>query len=705
MKKTMLVVGSTFSAISLSPLVLAASPSAIEMDSIVVTADPLGGRTADELISPTTVISNQDIERLKSTTLGETIDGLPGVTSSDFGPGVGRPVIRGFTGSRVTTLNNGLKTADVSGEGGDHNVALDPSGAQQIEVIRGPATLLYGGNASGGVINAISDDFDPEFSDKTEISGELGYGENGNQHQGSIGIALPISGNFVIRSRYNDQGNNDLYIDGFQAEGQTQGDKKTLQNSDVDTESFSVTGLYTNNWGFAALGYSRWESDYGIPEVFLGSGDEEKERIEAEYDRFDFRSEIYDPFAGFHTARLKLAYTDYEQAEVGFEFDDGILEESGVETEITNDEFDARLELVHNPIGAWEGVIGFQFNDRDLAGEGAEHEGGHGHGGFYVRDNETQSYSVFALENREVSFGRIEIAARLDYIDSEPAKLGGDRDVDVGMLEFEQEAILRDRDFTPVSISAGTIVPLNDAYHVRLALSRSQRAPSPEQLYAWGEHHAAGTIELGNPSLSKETYNNIDVGLDKHLGAFTFNITAFYNQVDDYIYLETQRNGNMPIEDDEGNLLVANVQNDAKFYGVEFTSEWRVHKGAMPVNLRLAGDYVRAKLDNGNNLPRISPARLGFGFDTSYKDIDFTMDYRHVFKQTKTADLESDTGSYNLVSFDANLHPTSLQGLSFFLKGRNLLNENGRRHQSNLKEEIVIMGRALFAGVNFDFSL
>jgi iron complex outermembrane receptor protein len=698
MKKTILAV----SIMAGFGTVYAAENQPVNIDKITVTADPFGDRTEDELISAVTVIAGEELDNKKATTLGETLNGLPGVHNSDFGPGAGRPTIRGLQGSRVQTLNNGLKVSDISGEGADHTVAIDPLNADQIEVIRGPATLLYGGNAAGGVINVINDDFSPEFTDKTEISGQLSYGENGNQRLGHVRVATPLSENWVLRGNYSGQRSDDFKIDGFQEIDQTAGDKGTLQNSAIENDSFSLSSVYSQDWGFVGLGYSRWESEYGLPEVFLGEDEEEFETIKADYDRIDLRSELYDPFSGIHTARLKVSYTEYDQAEIGSAFHDGVLEESGAELEFNNDETEVRLELLHNPINDWNGVVGLQFNNRELTADAAEEDGGHGHGSFYVRDNDTRSFGLFALENKEVSFGTIELAARLDYVDSNPASLDEDRDVDVGLLEFEQDAVIDDREFTPFSVSAGTIVPLNDTYHVRFALSRSQRAPSAEQLYAWGEHHAAGTIELGDPNLGKETYTNFDIGLDKHLGVFTFNLTAFYNQVDDYIYLDTQQDGGVAIEDDEGNLLVRNIQEDAKFFGAEFTSSWQVTDST---RIRFSGDYVRAKLDDGGNLPRISPARLGLGFDTSFDEIKFSMDYRHVFEQNDSADVETDTDGYDLVSFDATWDPASLKGLAFFVKGRNLLNEDGRRHQSFLKDNAPITGRALFAGIKFDLTL
>lgn len=703
-KRMAVLISAAISSLTVSPAVLAESQ--MELGHLVVTSDPFGDRVADDLINSVTVIADEELARRQSNTMGETLDGLPGITNSDFGPGVGRPVVRGLTGSRVQVLNNGLRVVDVAGEGADHNIAIDTANASQIEILRGPATLLYGGNASGGVINVISDHFNPNFNDDINVRGQFGYSGNGNQRLGHLGLSLPLSDNFIIRSDYAGQRSDDFDIDGFQDQDQTTGDKGTLENSGLDINSFSVTGLYSQDWGFAALGYSRWKTSYGLPTVIAGMGEEEQAHIRADYDRVDFRSEVDDPFAGIHTARFKVAYTEFYQGEVAAEFDDGVQEEYGVEGEFDKDETEVRIELLHNPIGAWEGVVGLQVTDSDFE-TSSPNAGGHG-GSFYVRDNETRSYGLFVLENRETDFGRVELAARIDHVDSDPATLDEDRDVDFVapvMGELEQDAKLNDSSFNPFSVSAGAIFDIDDTHHLRVSLSRSERAPSPEQLYSFGEHHASETVEIGDPTLDEETYTNLEIGIDRHHGPFTYNLTAFYNQVDDYIYLETLTMGGAEVLSDEGNNFLTNEQEDARFYGAEFTSAWQISKGKMPFKLRLSADYVRAKLDDGGDLPRISPARAGLGFDTGYGDLAFSMDYQRVFNQSKTADLESSTDGYDLVSFDANWQPASLKGIGVFVKGRNLLDEDGRRHTSFLKENSVIVGRSILAGFNFDFNL
>ena len=704
-KRLVLLIGGALSAVAASHTAYADTP--VEMGKLIVTSDPFGDRVVDDLINSVTVITDEELARRQSTTLGETLDGLPGVHNSDFGPGAGRPVLRGLQGSRVQILNNGLRVVDVAGEGADHNVAIDTSNAAQIEILRGPATLLYGGNASGGVINVISEHFNPNFSDQINVNGQFAYSGNGNQRLGNLGLSLPLSDNFVIRTDYAGQRSDDFDIDGFQGIDQTASDKGTIENSGIDTNSFSVTGLYSQDWGFAALGYSRWKTSYGLPAVITGVGEEEQAHIRADYDRIDFRSEINDPFAGIHTARFKVAYTEFYQGEVATEFDGGVLEESGIEGEFDKDEAEVRIELLHNPIGAWEGVVGLQINDTAFQTSAPAAGGGHG-GSFYVRDNETRSYGLFVLENTETSFGHVELAARIDYVDSEPATLDEERDVDFVAPfagELMQEAKLSDRSFTPFSVSAGAIVDIDDSHHFRVSLSRSERAPSAEQLYSFGEHHASETVEIGDPDLDEEAYTNLEIGLDRHLGDFTYNITAFYNDVSDYIYLETRTIGGVPVLSDEGNNFLNNVQEDAKFYGAEFTSALQISKGNVPFTLRFSADYVRAKLHDGGDLPRISPARAGLGFDTGHGDVAFSMDYQRVFNQSKTANLESSTDGYDLVSFDVNWQPASLKGLGVFVKGRNLLNEDGRRNTSFLKDNSVIVGRSISAGFNFDFNI
>lgn len=684
----------------------------VDFQRLIVTSDPLGNRTADEIVQPVTVLAGDEFDQRRAGTIGEVLEGLPGVHNADFGPGVGRPVIRGLQGSRVQMLEDGLSTADIAGEGADHVVAIDPSRADQIEVFRGPSTLLYGSGAAGGVVNVRSNRFNPEFGDAPRIEGDLGYGYNGHDRRGRLGLELPVSDRLVLRADLSGRKSSDFDIKGYQERGQREGRRNKLNNSEIENNSHAFSGLFRDDWGFVGVGYSFFDTKYQVPDVLTGIDEEELEFIRAKQDRFDLRSEFNNPLNGIETARIKMAHTRYRQKEIADEFEDGVFEEREVEAEFFNKETDMRLELVHTPFGLWQGVFGLQFNDREFrsAGEGHGH-GGHGHGdGFYVRDNDTRTWGVFLLEERPTSFGRIELAARVETVRSNPKALDDDRDIHLetdfmGDDELEQDPALSNRRFTPYSLSAGTIIDVDSAHHLRFALTRSQRAPSPEQLYAFGRHAAAGTVEVGDPSLSKETYTNFEVGFDRHQGSFRYDLTAFYNHAKDFVYLNSRPDdtGNLLRAEDSDDQLLFNEQANARFYGVEFAAITDVVQGPIPVSLRFSGDYVRGKLSSGGDLPRMSPMRLGFGVDTAYQNVTMSLDYQRVFKQNKTALEEDSTSGYNLVSANLAWSPAQMKGAQFYLQGLNLLNEDGRRHTSFRKDSAPIIGRTVFAGVRFDF--
>ncbi len=705
-------------------------------DRILVLADPLGDRGPDELVRPVTVVLGDELERRRAATLGEVLDGLPGVANSDFGPGVGRPVVRGLQGSRVQVLEDGMGTSDVSREGADHAIGIDPGRAEQVEVFRGPATLLYGSGAAGGVVNVVSRRFAPEFADALRVDGRFSYGFNGNDKQGRLALDAPLSTDFVLRADYNIRRTDDFDINGFQQVGQTAGNEDTLRISSIDTDSASLTGLVRGDWGFFGLGVSYWDTDYGIPENFdarpreLGGQSDDFERVVADSLRFDLRGEWYQPLPGFSAARLKMSYTDFEQEEAEFEFDrspaGGFLDERVVEAQFENQEWDTRLELVHDPIANWRGVVGLQYTDRDFEADdprGVER-------GFYVRPNVTRTLAGFVLEELPTDFGRIELGARVERVRSNPEDVIGSRvqgitQADGSFLPLPER--LDTQSFTPFSLSAGAVVDLGTDYHLRAVVTHAERAPSPEQLFAFGRHAAAGTFEVGDPNLDKEGYTNFELGFDRHLGSFRFDATAFYNRVNDFIFLASEDDGTgspVGVNDignragegaaagcapgDGGlcrlrNQLVVNQQANAEFYGVEFNAVSQVATGRIPLDFRVSGDYVRGKLRSGGNLPRITPMRLGFGFDTRFTDWDLSIDFQRVFRQTSTAEAESETGSYNLIGFDLFWQPVLFGNAQLFLQGRNLLDEDGRRHQSFFKEDAPIIGRSFTTGLRFQY--
>ncbi|MCC5795229.1 MAG: TonB-dependent receptor [Chromatiales bacterium] len=706
------------------------------LQEIIVTADPREARTPGDLVSPVTVLSGAELARRQAPTLGELLDGLPGVSNSSFGPGVGRPVVRGLQGSRVQVLEDGLPVGDVSGEGADHAIGIDTSRATQVEVFRGPAVLLYGSGAAGGLVNVRSNRHDPELRNGPWFTGQASYGENGNDRQGSLGIELP-AGNFALRADGSRRRTKDFSIDGFQQVGQTGGRRDRLVNSSIETDAWSVGGIWSGPRGYLSIGYSGWETDYGIPENFdarprnIGGQSDDFERVFADFTRIDLRGELREPVAGIEVARLKLAWTEFEQQEVEFKFDrtpaGGDFREAVVEADFANDQLDLRLELVHVPIGGLSGVFGFQYGDRDfVAGDprGADRN-------YYIRPVTTRNFAMFLLEELPTAFGSLEFSARIERERSSPDAIVGDRVTGVtgsdgAFIPFPEQA--DSRSFWPVSLSAGALVDLGAEYRLRASVTRAERTPSPEQLYAFGRHAAAGTFEIGDTRLGKETYLNLEIGLDRRTGQVLYQGALFYNRVDDFIYLRSEDDGTgAPVfVNDIGNRagegatlgcapgdgglcrlrnqLVFSEQADAEFYGAEFNAVASLLEGPTSVALRFGGDYVRGKLRGGNgNLPRITPKRAGAGIDVSHGNVVVSTDLSRIFGQSRTAEAETSTGSFYLLSFDIEWQPDVLAGASLFLRGRNLLNEDGRLHQSFFKDQAPIIGRAFFAGARFEF--
>lgn len=704
------------------------------LDRIVVTAGPLGRRYVDEMIQPVSVLHGAELQRRMAGSLGEMLDGMPGVTNADFGPGVGRPVIRGQQGSRVMVLDDGLPVADVSGEGVDHAVAIDARGASQIEIFRGPSTLMFGSGAAGGVVNVRSQRFLPTFAASPFLEVDASYSPNGNDRQLDLTGELQLGEGFALRASGGIRRTGDFDINGFQEDDQTEGFEGRLQNSSIETELASLTGVSAGDWGFAALSASYWATDYGIPEVFdpmrvRGDGSDHIERVTADYIRFDFRSELNNPLPGFSLARFAAAWTRYDQDETELEFSrtDGSFEEAVVEATFENKEFEARADLLHQPVVGWEGVIGLQFTNRDFFADdprGADR-------GFYVRPNQTRTFAGYIIEERRFGPAVIELGARVERTLSESDPVVASRVPGVTLPDgsfLPQPEQISDRNTTAVSLSAATIIDVGTDYHLRFGLTRAERTPSPEQRYAFGRHSAAGTFEIGNPDLDTERYLNFEASFERHQGPLRFDLTAFYNRADNYIYLasEDDGTGNPVFVNDIGNRegegaaagcapgagglcrlrnqLVFNQQDDAHFYGAELGGSWEVAEGDMPLTLHFTADYVRGSLRHGGDLPRISPWRYSIGASTRVGDLALRADYLRVNAQNRVAEAESGTGGYNLLSFDAN-YALPVDGIdaTIYLKGRNLLDEAGRRHTSFFRDEAPIIGRAIYLGVRARF--
>lgn len=687
-----------------------------ELDTIVVRSGPFE-RTADELVQRVDVLSGAELDRNRRGTLGDVLNNRPGIANASFGPGVGRPVIRGQGGPRVQMLENGIASMDASSISADHAVSIDPLNAEQIEVIKGPATLIYGGGASAGVVNVVDDRLPDRITPGLRLRSDFSYGDNANEQNRALKLGYGTDAlQFGVDYSFRDAGN--FEIPGFaeregnehehehEEPGHAHEEAESfgiLENSNLRTETVGGSLAWVRERGMIGAAVRRFSTNYGIAghahghEEAAGGMEEDAHeegdvRIDLEQTRTDLRALLYDPLPGFERLEVRAGFNDYQHVEI----------EPGGEigTRFDVEESETRVELAHRPVAGWVGVAGLQYSDRDFVAVGEE---------AFVPPVMTRGVGVFLVEGLEMGRHLLELGARVDHVRHNPVV------VDTAAV-----------DFTPLSLSAGVNFMLAEHLHLRINAQRAERAPAPEELFADGPHLATQAFERGNRQLDPETANNLDISLGQDQGRWTWEASIFYNRIDDYIFLkevdlglnadgsgiavsdgEADRVDEEGLFDPEGELLLLDVaQRDAEFYGAELSTRYRLlQDGPLKLSVRGFGDTVRGRLrGDGTHLPRMTPVRLGVGADLEYGPVSAAIGYTRVMKQDRLAPLETDTPGHHLVTADLGYTLTSA-GLktTFYLQGRNLLDETQRLSTSFLKDIAPQPGRSVFAGVRFDF--
>jgi len=659
----------------------AASGTPEHLDAVVVRASPLG-KTSDQLVQPTTVLSGEQLDSQRRGTIGETLENTPGISTSDFGSGAGRPIIRGQAGPRVDILENGVGSLDVSDVSPDHAVAVDTAHARQVEVLKGPATLLYGSRAAGGIVNVIDDRLPIDVTDGLHGSVEGQYGTNADERNGTLELGYGI-------------GHSQCHVDAsarkaeeFDIPGNARtdgtGSQGFLANSRVQSDSGALSYGYIWGANSVAVSVSEFNTTYGLPA-------EETAFIDADQTRYDAQAILNRPLPFLESLKIRGAYNSYTH----IEFEDAATPG----TQFFNKQDDERIEAVHVPILGWRGVFGVQHDFRRFSAVGEES---------FVPPTHTLQLGAFLVEERPFKFGKLELGARVERDTNRP----------------ETGAGLRDRNYTPVSVSAGSLFNLDAAkeYHLKLYFSRSQRSPVPEELYSFGPHGATATFERGNIGAKLETANNFEIGFDHHDARWSWSVNGYYNRIQNYLFLQevdsglnADRSGTANSDgladrvDAEGQydsagefLLVDYRQSNVKFYGFEAQTDYALLKGPYTVNLHAFADKVVGQVDGGGNLPRVTPMRFGVSVDGHHGPVRAELSYTRVESQRDIAALETPTGGYNQLgaelSYSLPLRESALQNSSIFIRGRNLLNEDERRHTSFIKDVAPLPGASVFVG-------
>jgi iron complex outermembrane receptor protein len=679
------------------------------------------GRSATDTAEPITILNENTLKGKTTPTLGDTLGNEPGIGASGFTPGASRPVIRGLADNRVRVLNDSTEVFDVSNLSPDHAPSVSPLLSQSIEVIRGPATILFGSGAIGGVVNVV-DNRIPVEAPPTPLSGEVDgrFNSADLERSGAISLTLAVTPHIVLHADGTILRTDDRRIPGFALDqriqagltpaqlagrGFGQNPEGEVPNTSVETKDFAVGASYVWDKGYIGASFNQFLSFYGVPddpEVDDPTTPPAHVHLDVTKRQLNVRGSIVDPLPWFSSASLKFVYTDYKHNE---------LDDNEVGSTFKTNGIDSRLELLHKPVGIFEGSIGTQVFVKELSVLGDKP---------FLQPTETIQVAGFIFEEIKLAPFRFQFGARVEHqsvdIDSSDPTL-------TSVTSPDQTS----QEFWPISLAAGAIYEFAKDWQVALNLTRSQRAPTAEELFARGSHDATFQFIIGDPNLDLETAYGVDLSLRKTAGVVTGTLSGFYYYYDGFIDFT-------PTADFEDGLRVfVYTPKKAQFFGGEAQVDFHLlpltittignqsdsksvknvitgnsgepGKNPNDLFLRVQADYVRAEdVDSEEPLPRITPFRYSASLNYESEHWVGSIEGQRVSRQNRTAEFETATPGYTFlnasVGYKFRVGPTYNY---IFVRGTNLTNEEARDHLSFLKEVLPLAGRGVIVGVRTTF--
>ncbi|GGD64045.1 TonB-dependent receptor [Lacimicrobium alkaliphilum] len=714
-----------------------------------VTATPFHSSALESSI-PVSVLAGDSLRMRQASTLGDTLKNEVGVHSSFYASVASSPIIRGLDGPRVMITQNGLDAGDASRVGPDHLVSSETSTATQIEVLRGPSTLFYGSGAIGGVVNVVDNRVPKDTVTRGETTLERDSVNNqklasASLNTGSGNVGLYVDGfwresdDYRIPGHAETESEHDDHAHEHEEEGYGR-----VENTGSESQGFTLGSSYLLDNGFVGFSYGRMDREYGIPGHAHGDEeehdhDEEAEGEEAVYadmqqDRFQLLSELSFDHAFISGVNTRFAYTDYEHAEI---------EAGEVGTLFKNTSKEARVELLHQHYHDWRGGLSLHYKQSDFEAQGAE---------AFSPPSDTEMLALGWMEERHFGDVLVQLGARIERVEVRADRVmfpqsavhgdevhEEDHGNESAHEEEHSEGLTRvfsaEHKFEPYSLSAGLVWDFHPGYNLGLSLSRSQRAPSAAELLSFGPHIGTNSFEVGaifglfedehgepylditDKQVDLESSTNLDISLRKISGDFGFILNAFYNQADDFYYQQATGlfagDGHDHGEDEHGHdeeehgaeeelhadelPVFIFAQEDVILHGFEAQLSWQINA---PFKLVVQGDYIRARLKQGGDLPRTPPLRLGANLKYEQDQISADIGLTRYFKQDRIAELETETAGYTLLDASVTYHlPLNGNELAFYLKGSNLTDEEARVHTSFLKDIAPLPGRSLAVGV------
>ena len=614
------------------------------LPAVTITGNPLG---ATDLIAPAEAFSGTALLLRAQSTLGETLDGTPGVSSSYFGPNSSRPIIRGLDGDRVRILQNSSASMDASGLSYDHAVPSDPISLERIEVLRGPGALMYGGSAVGGVVNVIDNRIPQErlFDAAGGVSGKLHLGvASGNAERAGAALLETGTDRFTVHADVFNRTSGDVAVPvslPCTKPGSAEA-ASAICNSSANSRGGAVGGALFFDKNRLGLSASTYRSDYGTVAEDAVTIGMQSDRVALEWDMDDLGGWV-------QSLKVRASQSEYQHTE----YEDG---EAG--TVFKNKGHDLRLVARHARIGPWQGVLGVQSETAQFSADGTE---------AFAPYSRTVQNAVFAFEEMPFSWGRASLGARVESVQ-----------IDSSGNPLVTRFVPSSRSFNPQSYAAGMLWNAAPGWQLTSNLAYSERAPKDYELFADGPHLATNAYEVGRLGATLEKSTNLDLGLKWKRGANSFGLSAFVNQFDNYlsqqgtgVLRDSDGNGAGGVgvtDDGTGNSVESGgtagvlpeyvyTQVQARFTGLEANGKLRLLDAAHTLDLELRGDWVRAiNTTTGEALPRIAPVRLGTSLVWAQGAWGARLDVTHARAQTDmpTGQLASD--AYTLVNASVTYH-------------------------------------------------
>ncbi len=649
-----------------------------------------------DLLAGTSALSGEELAQQSRGQIGDTLLSLPGVSATSFTPGSSRPVLRGFQGNRVAVLTDGIGNIDASNTSTDHAVTIESLTTERIEVLRGPAVLLFGGQAVGGAVNAIDKRIPRAIpKEAAHVDALAGYGSAADEWSAGASVDVPVTDRLVIHADGSYRKSDDLRVAGYQlspvlrdevfdladeeeAEGELDEaeelreaaeNRGRVPNSAVETWTAGVGTAFIDDGGNLGVSFSIYDTKYGIPgrpgvghheeataageQVSMAEAGEEAVTIGLRQYRADIRGEVETGGGFLEKLTFRAGYADYEHTE--FEGDE-------IGTVFKSNGFEARAEAVQANRDGWRGASGIQYLSRDFEAIGAE---------AFVPLNRTRQLGLFSLQEFDLGGLHLEAALRYDRVKQEAQTLG------------------ITRNFNNVSAAFGLAYLIGDL-KIGINASRTGRAPAVEELFSDGPHIATQAYEIGDPDLRSEKAWNAELYARFDSSNVDATVTVYSNWFDGFIYEDATGA-------EEDDLPVFQYfQNDARFWGFEADVSARLGRvGGFDFVVDGVADYTRASISNGGGpVPRIPPLRLLGGVELQSGSLDLRGEVEWADDQRRNAAFETETAGFTLVNASASWRPFGRdRNIALIASVNNIFDVSARRAASFTKDYVPLAGR------------